>query len=281
MTFSAPENLDLRNTVTVLIPVLNGSLYIEEAIRSAIFQKAVTEILVVDNGSSDNTKGIVEELSYQDCRVKLLSCKKKGVARALNYGLFKASGNLIARIDADDIMLKNRISMQLDYFENNSPTVLVASQVIYIDTHGKPYGYSAYPSGSLGLLKNFLFRNPIAHPSVLFRKDVAILAGGYKTEFEGAEDLDLWIRMSQFGKLVVMPEFLTMYRTHPLQISANHNSFTAEKKLRANYLLRPRQNTFAMSLFAVMQIFRLIDLSLSAVPLIKTFRKFSKTFLYK
>ena len=197
-------------SVTVLIPVLNGQDYIRDAINSVLIQSEVIEILVIDNGSSDDTNQILSSYCRTDNRVKVIVCHERGVANALNLGLAQASGTLIARLDADDMMSSSRIQKQLKLISRNSEIALVASQISYIDSDGMSIGKSKYPSGEMKLFKNFLFRNPIAHPSVMFRKDYALSSGGYNPNYEGAEDLDLWIRMFQYGKIVVSPEYLTL-----------------------------------------------------------------------
>jgi len=276
------QEFDKRSeSVSVLIPVLNGEKFLASALESVLTQSKVTEIIVVDNGSSDTTLGIIDNYVRLDSRVKVYNCHRLGISHALNLGLSVAKGKFIARLDADDMMAPDRIESQLNLLRNNPKIVLLASQIRYIDEEGIGLGISKYPRGRLSLLKHFVFRNPIAHPSVVFQKEAALLAGGYNPVYEGAEDLDLWIRISSLGDIFVSSDILTLYRRHQDQVSFKNNNYESEFKLRLDYFLRRVSSKNHGWVFASMQLFRLVDLASTRVPLLAKARNLIKRIYLK
>jgi len=260
-------------SITVLIPVLNGEQFIREALDSVLLQSLATEILVVDNGSSDSTLEILNHYRDLDSRVRVLQCAEKGVSNALNAGLNRATGTLIARLDADDTMLPDRLRRQLEVMLNHPEVALVSSQIVYINSKSIETGRSKYPVGRLTLLRNFLLRNPIAHPSVMFRKELARRAGNYRPEFEGSEDLDLWIRILMYGKILSIQDFLTSYRVHENQVTVKNDLYRTEFELRFKYLKRSLRGPIKLSIFSALQFLRLFDLLLMRSKLIALLRK--------
>lgn len=262
-----------KDLISVLMPVLNGERYIKEALDSVLAQPLAAEILVVDNGSSDGTLEILNNYINIDSRIKVLSCAEKGVSNALNKGLAYATGTLIARIDADDKMSSERLESQLRLMQDHPEVAVVSSQIIYINSDGVENGKSKYPVGSLTLLRHFLLRNPVAHPSVMFRKEIAERAGGYRPEFEGSEDLDLWIRVLNFGEILASEDFLTFYRVHENQITVKTNLYGAEFGLRLKYLKEFYKGPNKQSIFSILQFLRLIDLLLMRSNVVAHIRK--------
>jgi glycosyltransferase involved in cell wall biosynthesis len=255
------------------MPVLNGAQFISEALDSVLVQPLATEIIVVDNGSSDGTLEILNHYVKRDPRVKLFHCKERGVSNALNTGLTFATGNLIARLDADDKMSPQRLESQLKLMVSQPKTALVSSQIIYINSEGQEIGISKYPVGKLTLLRHFLLRNPIAHPAVMFRKEVAEMAGSYRPEFEGSEDLDLWIRILNFGDIFSSQDFSTFYRVHENQITVRTNLYSAEFDLRFKYLRNILKGKPNHSIFSILQVIRLTDLLLMRSTFLALIRK--------
>lgn len=262
-----------EETISVLIPVLNGEKFIREALDSVLAQSLASEIIVIDNGSTDGTLEVIDHYVHIDPRVKLLQCSEKGVSKALNTGLVNANGTLIARLDADDKMSLDRLEKQLKVMEENPDFALVSSQIFYMNSDGIEIGKSRYPVGNLTLLNHFVFRNPVAHPSVMFRKDSAEKVGNYRTEFEGCEDLDLWIRILRHGKIFSMSDFLTYYRVHENQITVRSNLYDNELHLRFLYLKELFRLPLNLSLFSILQLFRIIDLFLMRSRVVAQLRR--------
>ena len=269
----AANNELSKDSISVLMPVLNGERFIKEALDSVLAQPLAAEILVVDNGSSDGTLEILNNYLARDSRVKVIHCTEKGVSKALNAGLTFATGTLIARLDADDTMSPERLENQLRLMHDHPKVALVSSQIIYINSEGVETGRSKYPIGKLTLLRNFLLRNPVAHPSVMFRKDIAESAGNYRPEFEGAEDLDLWLRILNLGEIFASEEFLTSYRVHENQVTVKNNLYGTEFDLRLKYLKEFYKGPVSRSIFSILQLLRIIDLLLMRSKVVALIRK--------
>ncbi len=225
--------------VTILIPNLNGMPYLEKAIKSCLSQTYECKVLVVDNGSSDTSLEYLSKIEKTCRNFKFISEEKKGISSALNFGLLHIDTKYVARLDADDEMVEDRISRQVAYLEENPEYIVVGSQLIYINEQGIETGKSLYPESQMDLIRSFAFSNPIAHPSVMFRRDDILALGSYNPKTDGAEDLDLWLRCINAGGIANLPLLLTRYRQHDLQVSRSKRSLSAEIKIRIRGLLNP------------------------------------------
>ena len=137
----------------------------------------------------------------------------------LNAGVLASSTSLVARIDADDVMQPERLREQSMFLLQNPDHVLVASHAIEIDAAGTDLGYRSSPTTNDTILKNLRWRNPLIHPSVMFRRSAFDQAGGYKPSAHLAEDYELWLRMAQLGSLASLNQPLIKYRVHSEQTS--------------------------------------------------------------
>jgi glycosyltransferase involved in cell wall biosynthesis len=248
--------------ISVLIPVLNSELYLETCLQSIFVQDSNFEIILVDNGSTDNSLKIAARLAAEDSRLKIVHCSQKGIANALNMGLDFCSAQYVARIDSDDCMLPGRLKRQLAVALDDPDIVLVTSQIEYIDTNGMTSGTSNYPVGFLERSYYFSFMNPIAHPAVFFKLSTVLDLGGYNSKYEGAEDLDLWTRLAGTGKIFSQNEVLTQYRIHNQQVSIQSDLYDRELYFRLRNFKRIlflRPNVFMFIIMNV-QIFSLFTL---------------------
>ena len=171
------------------------------------------EFIICDDGSSDKTYDLLKEFSKKDKRIILLkNDKNRGLAYSLNNCLRIARGEYIARMDADDISMKNRLEKQLRFLEKNFEYALVGSNLLYINDKGI-WGERILPE--YPNKKSFLFTSPFAHPTILIRKDVLNLLNGYKVEkiTRRLEDYDLFMRLyANDYKGYNMQEFLYQFR---------------------------------------------------------------------
>lgn len=261
-----------ETNVSVLIPVFNGDRYLVQTLDSVLDQPHVDEIVIVDNGSTDQTVEIITRYANSNSRIKLIFCGERGVANALAYGLRFTKNEFVARIDADDVMEPERIARQVDLLIGDLNLGLVASQITYINDRSEVIGVSRYPIGELSLNRNFAFRNPIAHPSVMFRKSVIQSVGGYRSDFEGAEDLDLWIRVARKYPVFVDNLPMTRYRSHPSQISNTSNLYTSELQLRFRILICKNGWLSQDILFRLLQLARILDLTSMNITCLRKFR---------
>jgi glycosyltransferase involved in cell wall biosynthesis len=201
--------------VTVLMPVRNGERWLEPSLRSIALQTVHDfEFLIVDNGSSDRTPEILAQACASDSRFVALSEPHRGIVPALNTGLAAARAPLVARLDADDMALPNRLERQLDFMTRHPEVGLLGSWAHVIDTRGKVYGHRRPLTGHDDLVRILQVSNPFIHPAVMFRTGLVRRLGGYRAAFEVSEDYDLWLRMSEVTVLANLPEPLVFYRLH-------------------------------------------------------------------
>ena len=227
---------------SIVIPVKNGEKYIIEALTSCINQqtKYKYEILVCNDNSTDKSISIIKSfiLSKKNNFIKLYNVPSTGLVSALNFGVSKASSNIILRLDQDDLMLKDRIKLQVDYLNLHPNTVLVGSQIkIFGERSGKEKTKYLYPNDYKKIIRKLPFSNCFAHPSVAFKKDAFIKAGGYRSGTDGCEDYDLWLRMIKIGKAANLNKILTAYRTHNEQHSYNNKTIILKKKIATQYFI--------------------------------------------
>ncbi len=204
--------------VTILLPTKNGSKHIRESLESVLAQKfSDWELLIIDNGSTDNTAQIIK--SFTDGRIKYFSyTEKQGIQYALNFGLKQAAGEYIARIDDDDIWAsEEKLGAQVEFLETHPDHVLVGTNEILIDDSGNEVRRVINPGPDKEIRASFMFRNPFAHPSVLFRKEAAVKAGGYDERYRFVQDYDFWMKLAKLGKLYNLQEFYLNWRLplHP------------------------------------------------------------------
>lgn len=207
--------------VSVVMPVFNGAAWLRESVESILEQNFGNfELIIVDDGSTDETPLILKALAETDGRVHLLHKPNSGVADSLNLGVQQASGQWICRLDADDISEIDRIETQVAFAATMSSAVLIGSDMISIDAAGLPLKRYFYPTEHKQLLKNLLCGGKFfPHSSAFFKKDAFLAVGGYRPRISKAEDHDLWMRLAQIGSIhsIAMP--LVRYRLHDAQVS--------------------------------------------------------------
>ncbi|MGI4799359.1 MAG: glycosyltransferase family A protein [Janthinobacterium lividum] len=210
-------------TVDVLIPVYNGASTIESALRSIQDQSLRDiRIILVDDGSTDESARIIEQMAEQDPRVVLLRQANAGIVDALNAGLALCTALFIARHDADDLAAPDRFEKQIAYLQAHPDCSAVSGAVIQIDEAGTPI------SGVVYLLSPDLAdasRCPqiepyLIHPFLMIRHTALMLMGGYRYVFH-AEDTDLYWRLQEAGGLHNMRDVLGNYRIHAGSVSGS------------------------------------------------------------
>ncbi|WP_370545940.1 glycosyltransferase family 2 protein [Edwardsiella tarda] len=202
-----------------LIPAYNCDDTIRETLLSALNQTVRNiEVVVVDDGSTDNTKSEIE--SINDNRLIYIYKENGGISSALNLGLKYCRSEFIARLDSDDLAHEDRIEMQLKEFAKNPSLVLIGTGVDYIDSNSKLVG-KLFPIYFKSLEKIFFSKGNIyQHPSVMFRKEAVINVGLYDDNLSGFfEDYYLWAKLKEFGQCKIIPASLTSYRISEGQIT--------------------------------------------------------------
>lgn len=203
--------------VSVVMPVYNGERYLRQAVDSIFGQTLMElELMVVDDGSSDLTPNVLRQLGEADPRMLVLRLAHQGLTKALNAGIRVARAEFVARMDADDICLSVRLDRQLQFLVANPEIVAVGTQVIDIDDAGLPIADSrSLPLDHEVIDKwNLNGGGGINHPSSMFRRSALEGVGGYREQFSTAQDLDMFLRLAEVGRLANLSEPLLFYRRH-------------------------------------------------------------------
>jgi len=204
-----------RVPLTVILPVYNGERYLSETIDSVLAQSYRDyEFLILDDGSCDATPEILERYARLDPRIRLLRHDNHGVGYTLNRGLAEARGRLIAQIGADDVALPGRLQKQVTFLDSSPDYVLVGGYLRIIDSAGRVVGLRTYPTSDRKVRDHLLLYNPFGAPSVMYRRNDALAAGGFTPRFWTCEDYDFVLRLAKRGKVANLPEPLTSYRLH-------------------------------------------------------------------
>jgi hypothetical protein len=207
--------------ISVVMSVFNGERFLREAMESILNQSFRDfELIVIDDGSTDGSAEILSSFAGQDSRVQVHWQPNRGLVEALNRGFGLARGKYIARMDADDIAVRDRLLRQSSFLERNPEVGVVGGAIQRIDSAGKPLEVKHYARTDAEI-KAALFRNcsELAHPAVLIRKEVFVQTGGYRAAFVDAEDYDLWLRIAEHCQLANLDEILLKYRVHPAQVT--------------------------------------------------------------
>ncbi|WP_051975298.1 glycosyltransferase family 2 protein [Cupriavidus necator] len=214
--------------ISVIMPVYNGEKYVRSAIESILAQSFVDfELLVIDDGSTDQTGNIIQELVDRDPRVKPIRQANGGIVSALNRGLDLASGEYIARMDADDEALPDRLKLQYELMDLNEAVVACGS---FYKKVGAATGIVKMPVLNEQCLSYLQFHSCFAHPTVMIRSATLRLHNlRYRKEWEYTEDFKLWLDLAQYGELVNIPKVLLNYRMHFQQIGVTKRALQKEK----------------------------------------------------
>lgn len=233
---------NMNNLVSIILPTYNGAERIEEAIKSVLGQLyADWELLIIDDGSQDNTKKIVDNFANEDLRVRYIKNEiNLGIQKTLNKGLKEAQGEYIARIDDDDVWIdKNKLKKQVEFLENNPDHVLVGTGVIVLDEDSKELFRYLLPENDKDIRNKILSKNCFVHSSVMFRKNIVFNLGGYNEDevVKHIEDYDLWLKMGTVGKLANLPIYAVRFTMREGSISSENKIEQFKKifKLIKNY----------------------------------------------
>ena len=208
--------------IDILIPVYNGAATIRQSIASIQNQTLRDiRIVVVDDGSTDDTAAILADIAAVDPRVQVLRQENRGIVDALNAGLALCTADLVARHDGDDIAFADRLADQARYLENNPDCVAVASNAWHIDEHGTRMGTRTEFIGDVDPDPDRPpSREPyLMHPFLMVRRDALVAAGGYRYVFH-SEDVDLYWRLLGKGRLHNLRTVHGEYRIHGGSVSS-------------------------------------------------------------
>jgi len=207
--------------LSIIMSVYNDEKHLNNAIRSIRNQTyADFEFIAVNDASTDNSLEILHHHQEKDPRIRIYNnYKNVGLTKSLNTALKLANGKFIARQDADDLSRPDRLTKQLQYFEEHQNVVLLGTAGYLIDEEGRTLAYDSVLNGSGKLKKKLLVKNQFMHGSVMIRRCELLEIGGYRQEFKYAQDYDLFLRISEKYDIDNLPEPLYFYRIKPEAIS--------------------------------------------------------------
>ncbi|MBX0331704.1 glycosyltransferase [Pontibacter sp. HSC-14F20] len=205
--------------VSVVMPVYNGEAYLREAVDSILHQTFPDfELLIINDGSTDGTLAILDQLS-EDERVRVLhNDGNQGLTYTRNRGLASSRGAYIAMLDSDDVAHPQRLAKQVAFLNANPDFAMVGSYIDLITPEGQFIRTQCYPTEPECIPSLLLFQNNFAQSSVMLRRS-AIPAEGYRNDFPPSEDYDFWVRIASTHKVANLAERLVDYREHPGGIS--------------------------------------------------------------
>ncbi len=191
--------MQLKVEISVVMSVYNSEQWLKESIYSIINQTFKDfEFIIINDGSTDKSESIITSFANQDQRIKFFNQSNSGLTKSLNKAISISRGKYIARIDADDISLPDRLKKQYEILESSNNIGLCYTSFFEIDHLGKKIRKRKMIN-KLDLIKRNLSKgvNNIAHSSVMFRKSVFEELGGYREKLKKSQDFDLWLRMTE------------------------------------------------------------------------------------
>jgi glycosyltransferase involved in cell wall biosynthesis len=236
-----------RPLVSVVLPIRNTAKTVSAALESLSRQDmADFEIMAVDDGSTDDTAEVLQMYSWIEPRLRVIHQEHAGIVSALNTGIQAARGGFIARMDADDECMPERLRLQSGFLLESPEAGLVSCLVEYGGDRSRNAGYAAFVDWTNSVvtreeisLMRFV-ESPLPHPSVMFRKDLVDLHGGYR---QGAfpEDYELWLRWLEAGvEMRKIPKQLLVWNDPPDRLSRVDGRYSVEAfyRIKSSYLAR-------------------------------------------
>ncbi|MEW6533127.1 MAG: glycosyltransferase [Thermodesulfobacteriota bacterium] len=222
-----------QTAITVLLSVFNGRRFVREAVESILAQTFQDfEFLIIDDGSTEPISELIN--SYQDPRIRLVRQENRGLARSLNRGIEEATGEFIARMDADDVSAPRRLEVQHEAISLNRDLDLVGSFFRVIDDRGEVVEEKQILIDEYYRLWRLQFHNNYAHGSIMFRKSAVAVAGMYNEQLRVAQDYDLWSRVCRPGNSCVIPEYLYSHRIRTDGEQASVRSYDTQVQTAAS-----------------------------------------------
>jgi glycosyltransferase involved in cell wall biosynthesis len=210
--------------VSVVMAVHNEADFIHEALQSITLQSfGDFEFIILDDASADETPSILEKYQQCDSRIRLMRLGQNlGLTACLNRSIELVRGKYIARMDADDISLPQRLEKQVEFMESHPEVDVLGTGFALIDEAGARLSDVIFSSHPQTLKWNLPFFTPIAHPSAMIRTETIKRLGGYDPDMKRAQDYDLWWRVSLSGRLANLSEIHLLLRQHAKNISTRY-----------------------------------------------------------
>jgi glycosyltransferase involved in cell wall biosynthesis len=229
--------------VSVLIGCWNNADTLGKAIESILAQTVGDlELIVVDDGSTDETPQLVEDFQGADPRVRYLPLPRTGISGSLNAGLHAARANFVAFQDADDWSLPTRLARELEVLERDPDVVVVGCRMREVDERGVEL--TPRTSFAAGRVNHVLMSfNPVPNSCAMVRRAVVLEIGGFDTRYRYAMDYDLWLRLSERGSVETLDELLAVRRMSGTNVAARKERAQIAETIRLRLsAIRRRQS---------------------------------------
>ena len=227
---------NIKPKISVIIPTFNRARYIGEAIRSVQGQTLKDwEMIIIDDGSTDDTEKIVHEIAKSDPRISYFKNEKNlGIAKTRNRGLSLAQADYVAMLDSDDKWISSdKLAKQLEAFVKNEKLGIVGVNARFIDESGKVVGKNTnFPSDDAEIRKTELYRNILMQSGLLIKKEAIEKAGGYDSKFTICDDHDLWLKIGMDWQFMILPSVDLSYRIHKSGITKAKHFKTACEEIK-------------------------------------------------
>ena len=228
--------------VSVLMPVYNGERFLVSAVNSALTQSFRDFEFIAVDSSTDRSTEMLRRFAARDPRVRLLERPNHDLSQALNEGLAAARGEYIARMDADDISLPGRFAAQVEFLDRNPDHVAIGAYSQLVDEDGDPIGPMPMPANHEEIDEVNIRGDGcvLLHTIAMIRRE-PLLRIGYNTEYPEAQDYDLFLKLSEIGKLANLPKTYCKVRYHSGSVSRQRRISQQEQVWRAVAAARRRR----------------------------------------
>jgi glycosyltransferase involved in cell wall biosynthesis len=222
--------------LSVLMPAYNAERYIGAAMDSVLAQTVRDlQLLVIDDGSTDDTLALAQEYARRDPRVRVVTQPNAGIAHTLNRGLTMLAGDWVFLMHADDVMMPNRLERQTAFIAANPDLAVASSLVYYVNAAGDTIGHGRSPFTKPEAVTAAADRGEMIafnHPACALKREVILKVGGYRQAFWPAEDCDVWARVVEAGhRVAVQDEYLLKYRIHGSSASISRARLMQQKTI--------------------------------------------------
>lgn len=219
----------MKDLVSILLPVYNSERWIRKTIESLLSQThKELQIVIVNDGSTDNSEN--EILSFKDSRICYYYKEHSGLPKTLNYGLQRCESDLVARIDADDYAVPDRIRIQLNFLKKNPEYGVVGTNFFLIDSNDKILLKAKLPKSHNDIESQLPRKCCLLHGSIIFNKNIINSINGYDENKKTAEDWDLLLKLIGKTKFYNIQDYLMYIRKHSSNISNPSDIFNKENE---------------------------------------------------
>lgn len=227
---------ELNTLVSIVLPTYNRVSLLEKALNSILEQSYQNwELIIIDNDSTDYTERFITSLSEKEKRISYLNTNKSpggGISQYLNFGIQNSAGKYIARMDDDDTWPdRDKLKKQVEFLDANPDYVICGGGVIMVDSFGRELYRFFKNETDVEIRRKALMACPFEHTTIMFSKDAAISAGGYRN-YRVCEDWDFFLRLGLIGKFYNFKCHFTNYLQSGANISLNDQSLVAKTELK-------------------------------------------------